>query len=36
MNRLLSAPPSPILRIALPIAGSVSAFILLMMISRLV
>jgi hypothetical protein len=35
MKRLLTLPPSPTLRVTLPIAGSISTFILLMIIARL-
>jgi hypothetical protein len=35
MKRLLTLPPSPALRVILPTAGSMSAFILLMIIAHL-
>jgi hypothetical protein len=35
MKRLFTLPPSPSLQVILPAAGSMSAFILLMIIARL-
>jgi hypothetical protein len=35
MKRLLTAPPSPALRVILPNAGTMSAFILLMIVAHL-